>query len=548
MQSRTLHYLAGILLITAISTGLSATTLAGGNAPELQNLGSHTFPVSTDNKQAQLFFNQGINLSYGFNHAEAGRAFREAARLDPELAMAYWGQALVLGPNINAPMNPDDEALAYKLTKQAKSLASQAPRKEQALIQALEQRYTNNPEQRAANDRAYAQAMQAVHRQFPDDPDIAMLYVESVMDVSPWDYWTADETPKEGIAEIVALTEQVLQQHPNHPAALHLYIHLVEPTSTPERAEKAADTLLTIMPAAGHMVHMPSHIFHRVGRYGDAVKSNQLAIAADEDYIRQSQAEGLYAIGYYPHNIHFLWYSATAGGQSRIAIESALKLAGKVDDTTLEEQPFTALFRMVPYWAYARFGLWDRVLEEPAPPATNAFLNGTWHYVRGLAFVASGQLEKAQKALEAVRTILRNEKLDAHLFSKNTMRTILVIAPEVLAGEIAAAQGKFDTAVAHLEKAVQLEDALVYTEPTEWHFPPRLALGAILLEAGRAAEAEAVYREDLRRNRENGWALFGLMQSLRAQQKTQEADSVEARFKKAWSQADITLTASRFGR
>ena len=548
MQFRTFINLAGILLTAAMSSGLFAATSGDQIKPKLQNLGSHTFPVNTKTKEAQLFINQGVNLTYGFNHAEAGRAFREAARLDPTLAMAYWGQALVLGPNINAPMSPDDEPLAKKLINQAKSLAEYATPRERALIKALELRYTGNPEQRSENDKAYAQAMQAVHQQYPDDPDIAMLYVESVMDLRPWSYWMPDGKPYAGTAEIVALTEKVLQLHPNHPAALHLYIHLMEPTSTPEKAEKAADTLLTLMPEAGHMVHMSSHIYHRVGRYADAVRSNQLAVAADEDYIRQSQAEGLYTIGYYPHNIHFLWFSATAGGQSQIAIESALKLAEKINDTTLEEYPFTAVFRMVPYWTYARFGLWDKVLEEPAPPAANAFLRGAWQYVRGLAFVASGQLEQAQESLEAVQTILRDEKLDGPLFSKNTPRTILKIAPEVLAGEIAAAQGKFDTAVAHLEKAVHFEDALVYTEPAEWHFSPRLALGAILLEAGRTEEAETVYWDDLRHRRENGWALFGLKQSLRAQQKTQEAELVEARFKKAWSKADVTLTASRFGR
>ncbi len=357
-----------------------------------------------------------------------------------------------------------------------------------------------------------------------------------------------DGKPNEGIAEIVALTEKILQEHPSHPGALHLYIHLMEPTPTPERAEKAADTLLTMMPDAGHMVHMSSHIFHRIGRYADAVKSNQLAVAADEKYIEDNQAEALYAIGYYPHNIHFLWFSATAGGQSRVAIESALKLAGKIDDDTLEKLPFTAIFRTVPYWAYARFGMWDKILKEPAPPDINAFLIGAWQYARGLAFVATGQIEKAQQSLAAVRTIMRNEQLNDNLFSKNTARNVLAIAPEVLAGEIAASQGKFDVAVSHLERAVQLEDALVYTEPAEWHFPPRQALGAILLEAGRAADAEAVYREDLRRNRENGWALYGLLQSLRMQQKKQEADLVEARFKKAWSHADIVLTSSRFGR
>lgn len=522
--------------------------LDGQLAPRLQNLGTHVFPVSTRNKRAQLFINQGINLAYGFNHAEARRAFREATRLDPALAMAYWGQALVLGPNINAPMDPDDESDALKLVQKAKSLMGSASKREQALISALEKRYSGNSGNRTANDKAYAEAMRTVHRRFSADPDIAMLYVESVMDLRPWGYWMRDGHPYEGTAEIVALTEEVLRRRPAHPAALHMQIHLLEPTSTPERAEKAADTLLPLMPAAGHMIHMPSHIYQRVGRYADAIKSNQLAIAADEDYIAQCQAQGLYPMAYYPHNIHFLSFSATASGQGRIAIESARKTASRINDSLLKEMPLTAVFRMAPYWALARFGHWQEILDEPSPPATNTFLKGSWHYVRGLAFVATGRLSKAEQELGILREIMKDPGLDGALFSKNTPRTILRIAPEVLAGEIDAARGKFDSAIAHLERAVRYEDALVYTEPAEWHYPPRLALGAVLLEAGYPDEAETVYWNDLQRNRDSGWALFGLLQALRAQKKEAEAGVIEARFKKAWEHADVKLTASRMGR
>ncbi|SFO23127.1 hypothetical protein [Nitrosospira briensis] len=497
---------------------------------------------------AQLFINQGLNLAYGFNHAEARRAFREAARLDPTLAMAYWGQALVLGPNINAMMEPNEEPQALEMVQQAKSLMGNASPREQALISALDKRYSGKTEHRAANDEAYADAMREVHRRFPDDPDIAMLYVESMMDLRPWGYWMPDGRPHEGTAEIVALTEDVMRRHPAHPAALHMYIHLIEPTATPERAEKAADTLLTLMPAAGHMIHMPSHIYQRVGRYADAMKSNRLAIAADEDYIAQCRAQGLYPMAYYPHNIHFLWFAATADGQSRVALKSAREIAAKINDEVLKEMPFTAVFRMVPYWALARFGHWKEILEEPAPPSTNTFLKGSWHHVRGLAYVATRQLGQAEKELGALHEIMKDPSLDGPLFSKNTPRTVLQVGPEVLAGEIAAARGQFDSAVAHLERAVRLEDALIYTEPSEWHYPPRLALGAILLEAGRPAEAETVYWEDLRRNRDSGWALYGLMQALRAQKKDDEAALIETRFKKSWARADVELGSSRFGR
>jgi tetratricopeptide (TPR) repeat protein len=519
----------------------------GQLAPRLQNLGAHTFPVSTRNKQAQLFMNQGLNLAYAFNHAEARRAFREAARLDPPLAMAYWGQALVLGPNINALMEPNEEPHAYELVQKARSLMTKASPKERALIEALEQRYSGKAEGRTANDRAYADAMREVHRRFPDDLDVATLYIESKMDIRPWGYWMPDGRPHEGTSEIVALAEEVMRRDPKHPGALHLYVHLIEPTSTPERAERAADTLLTLMPAAGHIVHMPSHIYQRVGRYADAMKSNRLAIAADEDYITQCRAQGLYPMAYYPHNIHFLWFAATADGQSKVAIESARKVASKIDDAALKQLPMLAAFRVVPYWALTRFGHWDEMLKEPMPPA-DAFLRGSWHYARGLALVAQGPLPAAEQELATLRGIMSDKSLDRPLFSQNTGRAVLSAGREVLAGEIAAARRNFDEAITHFEKAVRLEDALIYTEPAEWHYPPRLALGAVLLEAGRAPEAETVYWEDLRRNRDNGWALRGVVLALRAQQKEAPAALVEARFQKAWARADVKLTSSRFGR
>ena len=518
----------------------------GEIAPRLQNLGAHTFPVSTTSADAQRFMNQGLNLAYAFNHAEARRAFREAARLDPNLAMAYWGQALVLGPNINALMESSEEPHALEAVRKAASLASNATPREQALIEALSKRYTGDPQHRQVNDKAYADAMRDVQKRFPDDSDIAMLYVESMMDLRPWGYWTRDGLPHEGTAEIVALTEDVMRRNPKHPGALHMYIHLMEAHHA-ERAEAAADALLPLLPAAGHMVHMPGHIYQRVGRYNDAIRSNELAVAADEDYITQCRAQGLYPMGYYPHNIHFLWFAATYDGQGAKAIEAARKVAAKIDDKTLEALPMTAGFRVVPYLALTRFGKWDEMLKEPQPPP-NAYLRGMWHYNRGLALLAKNQIGAAEQELAKLNGLMKDKALDGPLFSPNISRNILAIGPEVLGGEIAAARGHYDKAIAHLERAVRLEDALVYTEPSEWHYPPRHALGAILLEAGRPAEAETVYWEDLRRNRENGWALFGLLQALKAQKKTNDAALVEARLKKAWERADVTLTASRFGR
>src|SRR6266704_4419198 len=519
----------------------------GAIAPRLQKLGTHVFPVSTKNRQAQLFMNQGLNLSYAFNHAEAGRAYREAERLDPNLAIAYWGEALALGPNINAPMDPASEPKALEAIQKAIALKAKASPREQALIDALVQRYSGRAEDRKARDRAYADAMREVHLRFPEDQDIAMLYVESVMDLRPWGYWTRDGTPYERTAEIVALTEQIIARNPQHPGALHLYIHLME-AYAPFKAEAAADRLQTLMPAAGHMVHMPAHIYQRVGRYADAARSNELAIAADEDYISQCRAQGLYPMAYYPHNLHFLWFASTAEGKSKLAIEAARKAASQVDDETLKAVPLLAGFRVVPYYALTRFGKWDEMLREPEPPATSAYLRGMWHYARGTAFLGKGQTNEAEQEFAKLNQLMADRSLDQPLFSPNTGRMVLSIAREVLAGEISAAKKNYDAAVAHLERAVRLEDALVYTEPAEFHYPPRHALGAVLLEANRPAEAETVYWEDLKRNRENGCAVFGLMQALKAEGKNDDAALVEARFKKTWARADITLSASRFGR
>jgi tetratricopeptide (TPR) repeat protein len=516
----------------------------GQLAPRLQNLGSHTFPVTTASKEAQLFMNQGLNLAYGFNHAEAGRAFREAARLDPECAMAYWGQALVIGPNINAPMDPNDEPKAFELVQKAVALKVKASEREQAYIDALAQRYSGTAEDRAARDKAYAEAMGRLAKKYPDDLDAQTLYIESVMDLRPWGYWMPDGTPYPGTAEIVALAESVIERQPNHPGALHLYIHLME-SQTPEKAEAAADRLLPLMPAAGHMVHMPSHIYQRVGRYADAARSNELAILADEDYITQCRAQGLYPMGYYPHNIHFLWFAATMEGRGQIAVESARKVAAKVPDPALKELPLLAGFRVVPYYALTRFGRFDEMLKEPAPPADNLYLTGSWHYARGLSFIAKGDLAQAEKALAEVRRIAADKSLDYPLFSPNTAAMIFSVAPEILGGELAAARKDYEKAISHLERAVRLEDSLVYTEPSEWHYPPRQALGAVLLEAGRAREAETVYWEDLNRNPDNGWSLFGLWQALSAQGKNDQAAVIRERFEKAWAKADVKLQASR---
>ena len=527
---------------------VQSTAVPGQIAPRLQNLGDHKFPVTTDSARAQLFINQGMLLTFGFNHAEAGRSFREAARLDPGCAMAYWGMALVLGPNINMAMPLEAEPQAYELIRQAIALQENISVKEQAYIAALAVRYSGAEKpDRSALDRAYAAAMRDLQTRYPDDLDAATLYAEAIMDLRPWNYWTRDMQPYPETREVLRVLESVLVRDPNHPGAIHLYIHTVE-LARPELAEAGAERLRQLAPGAGHLVHMPSHIFRRIGRYKDASQSNVDAIAADEDYITQCRAQGVYPLAYYPHNIHFLWDSATMEGRSRLAIEAARKAAASIPADAWREIPLLHQFLVAPLFAYTRFGQWETILSEPSPPEDSPFWVAIWHYARGLAFTATGKLNEAAGELDRLRSITAQKSLDGYrvTFSRNGARQILAIASEVLAGELAAKRGDYDQAIARLHRAALLEDNLIYNEPPDWHVPVRQSLGAVLLAAGRPDEAESIYWQDLSRNRENGWSLFGLLQSLRALGKTDEAAVIEQRFRKAWDRADVTLTASRF--
>jgi tetratricopeptide (TPR) repeat protein len=517
-------------------------------APRLQNLGVHTFPVSTTHKQAQLFMNQGLNLAYAFNHAEAARAFAEAARLDPDLAMAYAGHALVLGPNINAPMDPADEPNAYELAQKAVAMKGNATPRERAWIDAIAKRYTGRAEDRAANDRAFADAMRAVATAFPDDLDARTVYAEALMDTMPWNYWTRDGKPYPQTVLIQEALEQVLAKHESHPGALHLWIHLWEATTTPERAEAEADRLLPLMPGAGHIVHMPAHIYQRVGRHADVISSNILAAQADEDYITQCKAQGIYPLGYYPHNLHFIWMGASASGQGRLALESAQRIVNAIPHEALGSVPILQGFVVVPYWAMVRFGKWDMILDDKGPHHDTPFTRAAWRYARAMALIAKDRLDEAEVELAQLKALLEDPGLKGQVtFSNNPGEHIMRIAPEVVAGEIAAKRRQWDTALLHLERAVRFEDALIYQEPSDWHAPVRQNLGAVLMDAGRPDEAEVVFWEDLKRNPENGWSLFGLVRALEAQGKGEEAAFAEERFRKTWKDADVQLNAARIG-
>lgn len=515
-------------------------------APRLQNLGVHTFRVSTKVERAQLFINQGVNLAYAFNHAEAARAFAEAARLDPDFAMTYWGHALVLGPNINATMTPEDEPKAHALAQKALSLKHKATPRERAYIDAVAVRYTGKPEDRDRANRAFADAMRTLAAAFPSDHDAQTLLAESLMNLRPWNYWTRDGVAFPETREVEAALTRVLAAHPNHPGALHLWIHLWEPTDTPERAEAEADRLLPLMPGAGHIVHMPAHIYQRVGRHADVVKANLLAAKADEDYIAQCRAQGLYPLAYYPHNLHFIWMGTTASGQGALALESARKLSASISHEALGTVPILQGFLVVPYWAMVRFGQWDAILRDEGPRHKTPFTEGAWRYARAMAFISKGELDRAEQELAQLKTLVADPSLKAQVtFSANSGFAQLRIAPEVVAGEIAARRKDWDAATRHLERAVRYEDALVYQEPADWHAPVRQALGAVLLEAGRGDEAESVFWEDLKKNPEGGWSLFGLKQALEQQGKKDEAAMVDERFRKAWKDADVTLTPAR---
>ena len=532
------------------ATAAPKATDAERTAPLLEGLGDLHWPVSTDSELAQRYFDQALTLAYGFNHLEAERSFREAARLDDDCAICFWGAALVLGPNINDPVpTPEREVQAFETLREASARLQQASDKERALVEALQTRYAATPpSDRSSLDLAYAEAMRSVARRFPDDLQIQTLFAEAMMDTMPWAYWTEDAQPKPLTQEVFDTLDFVLERDPDHPGANHFYIHAVE-QEQPERGVKPADNLRRVVPGAGHLVHMPSHIYIRVGRYHDGSLANELAIEADNDYVTQCRAQGIYPVAYVPHNHHFLWATTTMEGRSADALAAARHTAQHVDRSLIREPDMGMLqhFSAIPYYALVRFGKWEEILREPAPDADLLYPTAVWHYARGIAYARERKLEEATQELRQVRTIAADSRLkEIRIWGLNPTSSLAKIATAVLQGEIAAARNNIKTAVAQLRKAIAIEDGLIYGEPPDWFYPVRQNLGAILLEAGRPRAAEKVYRADLARFPDNGWSLFGLAQSLRAQGKTKEADDVQRRFEIAWQHADVEITASRF--
>ena len=544
-----------VLLVLALLPGWAVfgcgeprrTVPPGASAPLFSDLGDHHLTITTREPLAQRYFDQGLILAYGFNHAEAVRSFREAQRLDPSCSACFWGEAYALGPNINRAMRAENAAPAWSALESALGAMGGATQLERSLIDALAKRHVREPsDDRAPLDRAYAAAMREVAKSHPDHPDVLALFGEALLDTMPWDYYTGDGSPKPETAEAVAALERALERAPRHPGALHFLIHAVE-AHAPERAEAAADRLRGLVPGAGHLVHMPSHIYLRVGRYHDASVVNEEAAAADESYITQCRAQGFYPSNYYPHNVDFLQASATYEGRSQLALDAARKLQRMTPPEAVGEFPNIEEFMPRSLFARVRFGRFGQVLAEPEPAAGLPYLKGAWHYARGIALAATGRYDEAERELAALDESRRAwDGVDRVFLSGSTPAQLLAIAGRVLAARIASERGAWEDALVALHQAVALQDALPYSEPPAWYFPVRDALGQALLDAGRPAQAEAVFREQLSHTPGSGWSLYGFAESLRAQGRADEAREVTARFADAWRRADVSLERAVF--
>jgi len=517
-------------------------SIDSAHEPIFDGLGSLHHPVTTKTNStlAQKFFDQGLTFVYAFNHDEAAGSFKEAAQLDPGMAMAYWGIALSLGPNINLPEDTERGKAAYSAIVKAQSLQANASPAEREYIDALARRYAPNGKMNDALQLAYANAMREVARQNPDDPDAGALFAESMMDLHPWALWTLDGKPANGTPEIVATLEGVLAKYPNHIGANHYYIHAVEASPDPGRALPSAQRLPQLVPAAGHLVHMPSHIYFRTGDYDASATANAAAIKVDKVYLRERSPTGVYPMMYVPHNIQFLWASYMMEGNSRGAFKASRELDDAVPLDIVRQMPMAEVMTPTRYFTEARFARWDAILKEHQPPADLTFTSAVWHYARGLAFAAKNRPDDAMNEKKKLDEIAAATPPD-RIVGFNSASRLLAMASATLAGEIDSAQGNLDDAAKQLKDAVAIQDSLNYEEPPPWYYPIRETLGMELLWGRKTADAEQIFRDDLKQNPENGWSLNGLAICLRARQASDEAARVDARLKKAWAHADVKL-------
>ncbi|HEX2973665.1 MAG TPA: hypothetical protein VHP11_15125 [Tepidisphaeraceae bacterium] len=509
-------------------------------APQFAGIGSHHRAVSTKSTMAQKYFDQGLTWAFAFNHDEAIRSFEEAARQDPQLAIAWWGVALCYGPHINFPILPEEQAkAAWAALTRAQQLKPQASPVEQALIDALAARYANpSPADRSGLDQAYAAAMGKVHQEYPDDPDVAVLYAESLMDLQPWDMWTNDGKPKGRTLEVIAVLEKVLAQYPTHPGAAHLYIHAVEASPDAGRGLASADVLRDLVPISGHLRHMPSHIYARVGKWPEAVEANRKAIAADAEYRQLSPRQGFY-MAYMQHNQGFRAFACMMLGRSEEAIAAGHDAVTILPaDWVKQNASIIDGYLTVHMDALKRFGKWDQILALPSPPKHLPFTTAMWRANRTVALAAKGKVEDAAAERAEFARAVENVPQKA-MAQQNPAHVVLKLATRVVDGEIAYARRDYKTAAEELKAAVELEDNLRYIEPPDWMIPVRHTLGAVYLDAGEPAEAERVYREDLNRWPKNGWSLLGLSKALERQGKDEEARTVRMEYATAWKEADF---------
>ena len=532
------------------SVEVKQTLAQRAGAPLFKGMGAFHMPITTRYTDAQRYFDQGMVLAFGFNHAESIRSFRAAQTLDSDCAMCFWGEALATGPNINvtnngkAVMTPEERASARAAIDHALTLVDGVTPKERSWILALDKRYDGQPDTpRDPLDRAWADALADMAGAYPDDMTVASVYAEALMNTMPWDYLGPSWEAKPDTQAVIESLERVMAAEPEHPLALHLYIHALEASSNVQKAEAAADTLANLVPGSGHLVHMPSHIYFRVGRYQDAALANIRAADIDEAYIAECNAQGFYPALYYPHNIHFLWASATMQGQSELSLKSARRVVENVRVEQVEQFPTIQFFRTVPMLSLVRFARWEEILSEPEPHAPFAFARAIWHYGRGVAYSA---MENEDAALNELAAIERLEPEVDEIFMGNVYpaKNLLAIAKSLLRGEIAFRSGAMAAAVVSFEEAVAMQDALPYTEPPFWYYPTRQSLGAALLADGRAAEAQLVFEADLEQYPMNGWSLYGLTEALSTQGHTALAEAARLRFEAVWQFSDVTLSTS----